>query len=207
VNHIYVGGIARLFDVGTVVPTEELVYPESLLNSGAGSGGGLGGGSSLGGGISGIGSSGGGGLGGLGGSSGGFGGSSGGFGGGGISNISDRNLKENFAPVDTQDILAQINKMPITTWNYKFDDTAVRHLGPMAQDFAAAFGVGHDDHHINTIDEGGVSLAGIQALYKLVEKQAQQIKVLQQQIDQLKTNSNSPKSEVIAPQTKLPLAP
>lgn len=154
VNHIYVGGIARLFELGTVIPTEQLVYPESVLTSGGSGGLGGGGGS----GISGIGGGGGSsGLGGgsMGGSSGG--GMGGGISGGGMGSISDRNLKENFAPVDSQDILARINRLPISTWNYKFDDTAVRHLGPMAQDFAAAFGVGNDDRHINSIDEGGVS--------------------------------------------------
>lgn len=208
VNHIYVGGIARLFELGVVVPTEELVYPESTLNSSSGSGGGIGG--SGGGGISGIGSGGGGfggGGGGLGGGGGGLGGGGGFGGGGGISNISDRNLKENFAPIDSQDILAKINKMPISTWNYKFDDTAVRHLGPMAQDFAAAFGVGHDDRHISTIDEGGVSLAGIQALYRLVQKQSKEIEALQQQINELKSNANTSDSPVITPGAKLPVAP
>jgi hypothetical protein len=208
VNHIYVGGIARLFDVGTVVPTEELVYPESTLNSGGGSG--LGGGSSFGGGISGIGGSGGGFGGGFGGGMGGgsFGG--GGFGGGGmggINSFSDRNLKENFAPVDSQDILKRINQMPISTWNYKFDDAAVRHLGPMAQDFAEAFGVGHDDRHINSIDEGGVSLAGIQALYRLVQQQSKEIEALQRQVKELKANAAIDNNEVAPSQSKLPSGP
>jgi hypothetical protein len=205
VNHIYVGGIARLFDVGTVVPTEQIVFPESVLTSGGG--GGIGGGS---GGISGIG---GGGSSGFGGSSGGLGGggSSSGFGGGGglggMSGISDRNLKENFAPVDSQDILARINKLPISTWNYKFDDTAVRHLGPMAQDFAAAFGMGKDDRHINSIDEGGVSLAAIQALYQLVQKQSKEIEALQQQVKELTSNDKTNISLTNDPQTQLPSAP
>jgi|GEM_PF-3054918 len=190
VNHIYVGGLARLFDVGTVVPTEEIVYPESILSSG-GMSGGIGGGSSFGGGISGIGSSGGmGGMGGM--NSGGFGGSGGGISSGGMGNMfSDRNLKENFAPINSKDVLERISQLPISTWNYKFDDTSVRHLGPMAQDFAAAFGVGTDDRHISAIDEGGISLAGIQALYQLVQEQSRQIKDLQQQVQALKSQNGS----------------
>lgn len=202
VNHIYVGGIARLFDVGTVVPTEELIYPESLLDSGATSGGGVGGGSSLGGGISGIGGGGGGMSSGIGGSSGGMGG---GISGGGIGGISDRNLKENFSPVNAQDVLTRISQMPITTWNYKFEDSSVRHLGPMAQDFATAFGVGHDDRHINSIDEGGVSLAAIQALYQLVQKQSKQIQALQQQVQQLKTNNKDTSTTELSSQETLPV--
>ncbi|MEO6907564.1 MAG: tail fiber domain-containing protein [Abditibacteriaceae bacterium] len=197
VNHIYAGGIALLFDVGSVVPTEDLVQPQSAGGSGGSGAGGAG--SSMGGGISGIGGSGGG-MGSSMGGGGGFGG------GGGIGSISDRNLKENFAPVDPQDVLTRISKLPISTWNYKFDDATVRHLGPMAQDFAAAFGVGHDDRHINSIDEGGISLAAIQALYQLAQQQSKQIQALQQQIQQLETNTHST-TAVITPQKVLPSAP
>jgi len=41
----------------------------------------------------------------------------------------------------------------------------VRHVGPMAQDFYAAFKVGEDDKHITSIDEDGVALAAIKALH------------------------------------------
>jgi len=41
----------------------------------------------------------------------------------------------------------------------------VRHVGPMAQDFYAAFRVGEDDKHITSIDEDGVALAAIKALH------------------------------------------
>ena len=42
----------------------------------------------------------------------------------------------------------------------------MRHIGPMAQDFHSAFGLGLDNKHITTIDEGGVALAAIQGLYR-----------------------------------------
>ncbi len=32
----------------------------------------------------------------------------------------------------------------------------------MAQDFRAAFGLGEDEKHISTLDEGGVALAAVQ---------------------------------------------
>jgi len=35
----------------------------------------------------------------------------------------------------------------------------VLHLGPVAQDFHAAFGLGADDKHIATVDADGVALA------------------------------------------------
>jgi len=79
--------------------------------------------------------------------------------------LSDRSLKENVAGVDTQALLATLAKVPITTWNYTGQDDSIRHIGPMAQDFYAAFGVGEDDTHITTVDADGVALAAIQALY------------------------------------------
>ena len=54
----------------------------------------------------------------------------------------------------------------ITSWSYKAESPSVRHIGPMAQDFYSAFGLGLDGKHITTIDEGGVALAAIQGLYR-----------------------------------------
>lgn len=92
--------------------------------------------------------------------------------------ISDRNAKEHFAPVDPQAILARVAALAIETWNYKGQDPAVRHLGPMAQDFSAAFGVGQDDRHIHPLDANGVALAAIQGLHRLLQSQHAQIQAL-----------------------------
>ncbi len=83
--------------------------------------------------------------------------------------ISDRNRKENFATIDTSAILEKLVALPISTWNYKFEDASIRHLGPMAQDFKAAFEVGRTDKLIFQIDADGVALASIQALNGEVE--------------------------------------
>jgi hypothetical protein len=92
-------------------------------------------------------------------------------GGGSWSNLSDRNTKENFTPADARQILDGVAALPISTWNYRSQEPTVRHIGPVAQDFAAAFGVGEDEKHITTIDESGVALAAIQGLNaKLEEK-------------------------------------
>ena len=79
---------------------------------------------------------------------------------------SDHNLKANFALVDGRTILSKLAGIAIQSWNYKSEGAGVRHIGPMAQDFHAAFAVGTDDKHINTVDEGGVALAAIQELYR-----------------------------------------
>lgn len=78
--------------------------------------------------------------------------------------ISDRALKANFGSVDPADMLARVRELPISTWNYRSDAPTIRHIGPMAQDFAAAFGVGVDDRHIHPLDGQGVALAAIQSL-------------------------------------------
>ena len=60
--------------------------------------------------------------------------------------------------------------MPVSKWEYK-DALGESHIGPMAQDFYAAFGLGATDTGISSIDAGGVALAAIQALnQKLVEQ-------------------------------------
>ncbi len=58
--------------------------------------------------------------------------------------------------------------LPITTWNAIGTDPGVRRMGPMAQDFYAAFGLGDDDKVITTGDLDGVALASIQGLYQIV---------------------------------------
>jgi hypothetical protein len=83
---------------------------------------------------------------------------------GSVTPLSDRNMKENFAEIDPAQILERVANLPIQTWNYKDDDGKVRHLGPMAQDFYAAFTIGPDDKHIATVDADGVALAAIKAL-------------------------------------------
>jgi hypothetical protein len=86
---------------------------------------------------------------------------------------SDRTTKTDIFGVEPAEILAKVDRLPISTWRYQGDDAAVHHLGPMAQDFAAAFGLGTDDRHIAPLDAAGVSLAAVQALHReLGEKTA-----------------------------------
>jgi hypothetical protein len=78
--------------------------------------------------------------------------------------VSDANLKENFRDRDGDEVLAKVSQMPIREWNYKGQDAAIRHMGPTAQDFHAAFGLGEDPLKISTIDADGVALLAIKAL-------------------------------------------
>ncbi|MDX1547964.1 MAG: tail fiber domain-containing protein [Rhodothermales bacterium] len=94
-------------------------------------------------------------------------------------------LKENFEAVDVQDVLQRLARLPITTWNYRTDDPAVRHMGPVAQDFYAAFGLGADDEHLAPLDANGVALAAVQALAQQNQAQADRIATLEAQNAQL----------------------
>ena len=79
--------------------------------------------------------------------------------------VSDRNAKKNFQPVDTVAVLNKLAAMPVEKWNYKWEaDNDTPHLGPMAQDFKAAFYPGRDEKSITTLEFDGVELAAIQGL-------------------------------------------
>jgi hypothetical protein len=85
--------------------------------------------------------------------------------------ISDRERKYGFASVDSQWVLDQLTALDLSTWSYKDGkDGYARHIGPMAQDFHAAFGVGASDKFIFQIDADGVSFAAIQALDAKVDE-------------------------------------
>ena len=77
---------------------------------------------------------------------------------------SDRDQKEEFEPVDTDDVLDRLAGLDISSWRYLRSDNGVRHIGPMAQDFHAAFGYGISETTISTIDAQGIAFAAIQAL-------------------------------------------
>src|SRR5208337_3527564 len=90
-------------------------------------------------------------------------------------NGSDRNAKEDFAAINPRTVLEKVSALPITQWKYKVEADGTEHLGPMAQDFHAAFGLnGADDKHISTVDEGGVALAAIQGLNQKLETEDKQ---------------------------------
>ena len=82
---------------------------------------------------------------------------------------SDRNAKQDIAPVDAAAILEKISALPVASWSFKTEPD-VKHIGPMAQDFRAAFGLGPNDTTIATVDADGVALAAIQALHDEVRR-------------------------------------
>jgi hypothetical protein len=82
---------------------------------------------------------------------------------------SDVNLKTDFGSVDPNAVLDRLVALPISTWSYKAESSDVKHIGPMAQDFMAAFGVGGSDRAIAKVDADGVAFAAIHALHAWLE--------------------------------------
>jgi len=99
-------------------------------------------------------------------------------------NASDRRLKQDFAPVDPQAVLEKVVSLPVQQWSYRAQPDE-KHLGPVAQDFHAAFGFGADDTSIATVDADGVALAAIQGLNQKLEQKEAEIAKLKQRLEKI----------------------
>ncbi len=105
---------------------------------------------------------------------------------GALTQNSDRDQKEGIQSVDAQSVLDRLSELQISSWRYLNGDDGVRHIGPMAQDFHAAFGFGVSETTISTVDAQGIAFAAIQALnQRLLESQAE-VAVLKIQSGQMR---------------------
>jgi len=110
---------------------------------------------------------------------------------------SDRSFKTNLRSINSIALLQRLAAIPISSWNYKSQDASVQHIGPMAQDFNNAFGLGEPDKsgdkkYINSIDADGVALAAIQGLYQLNQQQAAEIQSLKARINKMEKSGSTP---------------
>jgi hypothetical protein len=101
-----------------------------------------------------------------------------------VTGVSDAAQKENRDPVDERQVLDDMLEIPIETWNYIADPDENRHMGPMAQDFFSAYGLGEDDR-LSAMDVQGVALASIQALHEIVQEKDAQIVELEARLTEL----------------------
>ncbi len=99
--------------------------------------------------------------------------------------VSDRRRKENFLPLDGEDLLLRLRGVPVTSWNYLAQGREVRHVGPMAQDWHRAFGLSGDSLTINSGDFDGVNLAAAQALERRTAEQRARIDALERENTEL----------------------
>jgi hypothetical protein len=102
-----------------------------------------------------------------------------------ISQLSSRSAKENFAPANGAMLLAKLETLPILKWNYIGAAADDRHVGPVAEDFHAAFGLGKDERIVAPADMAGVALASVQALQQEVKQRDQRIAELETRMAEL----------------------
>ena len=91
--------------------------------------------------------------------------------------LSDRNSNQGFMVLDGEQVLIKLCGIPIQTWSYKDQAAHIRHAGPMAQDFYAAFGLGEDERHISSIDSEGIALSAIQGLYSITREENAELRL------------------------------
>ncbi|MCB5908136.1 tail fiber domain-containing protein [Streptomyces pinistramenti] len=77
-------------------------------------------------------------------------------------------------------VLETVAALPVSTWRYLWEPEDVRHLGPMAQDWHAAFGFNQDDTKIPVVDGLGVALVCVQALHRRVEELTAEVERLRE---------------------------
>ena len=102
---------------------------------------------------------------------------------------SDRNLKTAVEPIDPQAVLEALVGLDISTWQYRSDNSSIRHMGPMAQDFYGAFGLGESDRWIFPIDADGVAFAAIQAMNENMEQQGARLSAMETRLDSIETHN------------------
>jgi hypothetical protein len=106
-----------------------------------------------------------------------------------LTQMSDRAAKTGIEPVDAELLLARVSALPLASWSYLADPQASRHVGPMAQDFAAAFGLGADDRHVAPADLAGVGLAAVQALSRRLARREGELLELREALERARAES------------------
>ncbi|MBL8521218.1 MAG: tail fiber domain-containing protein [Betaproteobacteria bacterium] len=109
-----------------------------------------------------------------------------GGGSGTFSCTSSRETKTDFTPLNALDVLQRVMSLPMTQWRYKGEQATTRHVGPMAEDFRAAFGLGEDSKSIGVLDASGVALTAIQGLHQLIEQKDARIDKLTRELAAIK---------------------
>ncbi len=116
---------------------------------------------------------------------------------------SSRTIKSGFQPIKGEELLARLNKLPLSTWRFSADDTGGRHLGPVAEDFYAAYGLGMSDKNIGVQDLAGVALAAAQAL----ERRTAELHTRAAEVDGLKAQVRALEEKLRDLERRLPPPP
>jgi hypothetical protein len=97
-------------------------------------------------------------------------------------NLSSRSAKTDIDPVSGPAVLEEVEQLEVNTWRYDGQDESIQHMGPMAEDFYEAFGLGSSEETINTVDADGVALAAIKALSQKLDDKDERIDDLEAEV-------------------------
>lgn len=114
-----------------------------------------------------------------------------------LTELSTREAKTNFEALDPMTVLARLDTLPISVWTYK-EDVAARHMGPVAEDFYQAFGLGANNKTIAPGDKAGVALAAVQGLNRVVAQKDQEIGQLEAQLGDLQLQNQKLEARLAA---------
>ncbi len=106
--------------------------------------------------------------------------------------LSSRTMKKNIVRTNDRSILEKVATLPIYHWTYNSQNNT-RHIGPMAEDFYATFGVGESDKTISTLDPAGVALSAIKELHKKVAE----IDNLKKQLNDVNTKMARMEAQIV----------
>ena len=102
-----------------------------------------------------------------------------------LSQGSSRTLKTAIQAVDAAAVFAAAMALPVYEWSYRQSAAGERHLGPMAEDFHAAFGLGADPARLAPSDVAGVALVAVQELAQQVEQRKRDIAEIRARVEAL----------------------
>jgi hypothetical protein len=105
--------------------------------------------------------------------------------------VSDRNQKHDIKELDPGSVLKKLDTVPVASWRYKEEVGQPLHMGPMAQDFYAAFGLGADDKHIVTVDADGVALAAVKGVHAVTKEQRKELDKLEGEVKSLRDQNEA----------------
>ncbi len=116
---------------------------------------------------------------------------------GNLTELSSREQKHNITAMSSQTVLNKVLALPIREWSYKDSIDNIRHIGPMAEDFYQAFGLGESETGIATLDTSGVALAAIQGLNEKLTEQDKALAVKNSEISALQTAKEKQDSDIL----------
>lgn len=110
-----------------------------------------------------------------------------------LSQGSSRLLKTAIDAVDGPGILSRVLELPLYHWSYIGRPATERHIGPMAEDFHALFGLGGDERRLAPSDVAGVALVAVQELAGQVAERERDIGEIRARIEALESRLSDPR--------------